>query len=91
MDEDNWMGPGLCGRAPTEAVREEVKGQWFEPLDVWMEKCTEQRRNGQGGEKKVQRSPVTLFRGRNWRWHGSNVRRGSSDYDVWGKGIKTAS
>ena len=57
--EDNWMGPDLCGRAPAEAVREEVKGLWFDPLDVWMEKCTEQRRNGQEGEKKGQRSPAT--------------------------------
>ena len=36
-----------------------MKGKWFERLDMWMEKYTEPRRNGQGGEKKVQRSPPT--------------------------------
>ena len=40
-------------------IREAVKGLWFDPLDVRTEKCTEQRRNGQGQEKKVQRSPAS--------------------------------
>ena len=33
--EEQWWGPDHCGRAPAEAAIEEVKSQWFEPLDEW--------------------------------------------------------
>ena len=57
--EEQWWGPDHCGRAPAEAAIEEVKSQWFEPLDEWMERCTEMRRTRPAERNGQQNSPAT--------------------------------
>ena len=51
--EENWVGPDLCGRRPTDTAVQVVKHEWFGDMDEWMSGRTEERRQDQDvGETK---------------------------------------
>ena len=45
--EEEWIGPGLCGRRPTNEAIQTVKHEWFGSIDEWMAARTEERRQDQ--------------------------------------------
>ena len=45
--EEEWIGPGLCGRRLTDEAIQTVKHEWFGSIDEWMVARTEERRRNQ--------------------------------------------
>ena len=45
--EENWIGPDLCGKRPTDKAAQTVMQEWFGDIDEWMVARTEERRQDQ--------------------------------------------
>ena len=45
--QENWIGPDLRGRRPTDKAVQVVRHEWFGDINEWMAASTEERRQDQ--------------------------------------------